>query len=154
MTDQLQLVADKIATDLVSAVRTIAKKVRNVKTIKELVQVLDKEGLSSFAARTLPQKKKSWLEDEILKEVRKAFYPQTSGMSKQYIVEMINDRINDDCEGYPKAVDISKLSDERTQQFVDKWYDLLEEGFCEGMAQTFAGYQEDLLKQLAQEIAV
>lgn len=81
------------------------------------------------------------------------FYPIAAGMTKESVVGIIKDRFDDEVAGYPEDVDINKLSDERMQRFINQWYDATEEGFCEDRIGQALTVQENLLKELANEIA-
>lgn len=87
----------------------------------------------------------------------KKFYPTDGGQTKQEVVESIIDRIensDDDEDDWANvtAPDISKLTDERMQQFVDDWDRPNSGGKWETM-DAIGTVQEQVLKRLAADIA-
>ena len=94
------------------------------------------------------------------------FHPTTFGMSKNEIVEMIDDRVEDfgdytdENESWAfrwtqfkdKQIDVTKLSDDLTQAFVNEWYDTFEYWSVKFDVETAGMKQEDVLFELAQKL--
>jgi hypothetical protein len=58
----------------------------------------------------------------------KKFHPTNAALTKEEVVEMINERIGDEIyEGFDDLLEpqLNKLNDTMMQDFVDRWYDAM-----------------------------